>query len=59
VGLLAIVVGLAELENEAWWSEARLRPYSEQVAQGILYYADLGSRYIESGDASADMDEIL
>jgi membrane protein required for colicin V production len=59
VGLLAIVVGLAELEGESWWSEARLRPFSEQVAQGIRYYAGLGSRYIESGDAGAAMDDIF
>ena len=59
VGLLAIVIGLAELEDETWWSGARLKSFSEQVAEGILYYADLGSRYIESGEADAAMEEIL
>ena len=50
VGLLAIVIDLAELESETWWSGARLRPFCEQVAEGILYYAGLGRRYLEDPD---------
>jgi membrane protein required for colicin V production len=50
-GLLAIVIDLAELESENWWSGARLRPFCEQVAEGILYYAALGQRYLENADA--------
>jgi len=59
VGLLAIVINLAGLSDEAWWGDARFRPFSEQVAQGILYYADLGSRYIEGGQPGADLDDFL
>ena len=59
VGLFAIVVDLAGLRDEAWWAEARLRPFSEQVAEGIRYYADLGNRYIESGEVDAAMDDLL
>jgi len=47
VGLVAIVIDVAELGTESWWAEARLRPLSEQVAEGIRYYADLGGRYLE------------
>lgn len=46
-GLLAIVIGLAELDDESWWAGARLRPFCEQVAEGIIYYAGLGRRYLE------------
>lgn len=50
VGLLAIVIGLAELDDESWWEGARLRPFCEQVAEGIIYYAALGRRYLEGED---------
>jgi len=50
VGLLAIVIDLADLETESWWADARLRPLSEQVAEGIIYYAGLGRRYLDSED---------
>jgi len=50
IGLLAIVIDLADLEAEPWWDGARLRPLSEQVAEGILYYAGLGRRYFDSPD---------
>jgi membrane protein required for colicin V production len=59
VGLLAIVIDLAGLGGETWWDEARFRPFSEQVAEGIRYYAELGNRYIESGEVDAAMDELL
>ncbi|HUF71339.1 MAG TPA: CvpA family protein [Gammaproteobacteria bacterium] len=49
-GLLAIVIGLAELDDESWWAGARLRPFCEQVAEGIIYYAGLGRRYLEGED---------
>lgn len=51
VGLLAIVIDLTDLETESWWEGARLRPFSEQVAEGILYYAGLGRRYLDGADA--------
>jgi membrane protein required for colicin V production len=59
VGLLAILIDISGLRDESWWDEARLRPLSEQVAEGILYYADLGSRYLENGNAGAAVEDIL
>jgi len=50
VGLLAIVIDLADLETESWWADARLRTFSEQVAEGIIYYAGLGRRYLENAE---------
>jgi membrane protein required for colicin V production len=50
VGLLAIVIDVAELETESWWVDARLRSVSEQVAEGIRYYAGLGRRYLDGAD---------
>jgi membrane protein required for colicin V production len=47
VGLFAMLIGLAGLEQETWWSGARLRPFSEQIAEGIYYYAGLGRSYLE------------
>jgi membrane protein required for colicin V production len=54
VGLLAIVVTLAGLNEESWWADARLRPFCEQVAEGIYYYAALGSEYFEQGQDVVD-----
>jgi hypothetical protein len=34
------------LSEDSWWQQARLKPYSEQVAAGIRYYAALGSAYL-------------
>lgn len=48
VGLVAIVIDLADFETESWWSEARLRPFCEQVAEGIIYYAGLGRQYLDN-----------
>jgi membrane protein required for colicin V production len=59
VGLLAIGIDLAGLRDENWWADARFRPFGEQVADGIRYYAELGNRYIENGEADAAMDELL
>lgn len=50
VGLLAIVVSLLGLAEETWWTEARFGPFSEQVAEGIYYYAALGSEYLEQSE---------
>ena len=47
VGLLAILIEALEVDSREWWEQARLRPFSEQVADGILYYADLGKGYLE------------
>ncbi len=63
LGLLAIVINIAELADESWWTNARLRAFSEQVAEGIRYYAGLGSEYLEDSDYFEDgqpaTDEIL
>jgi membrane protein required for colicin V production len=47
VGLAVIVLQFAEVDQEPWWQEARLRPYAERVAEAVKYYAELGSRYLE------------
>ena len=49
VGLLAILIDAVDVGGRDWWTGAKLRPFSEQIAEGILYYADLGSRYFEGG----------
>ena len=45
VGLAAVVLELTGLDQDPWWQQAALAPFSEQVAEGIRYYAALGSRY--------------
>jgi membrane protein required for colicin V production len=45
IGLAVIVLQFAELEQELWWQEARLRPYAERAAAAVKYYAELGTRY--------------
>src|SRR5690606_7266315 len=47
IGLGVIVLELAELDQDPWWQNARLRPHADRVAEGIRYYAALGSRYFE------------
>jgi membrane protein required for colicin V production len=56
VGLLALVIDRLELGTDSWWADAKLRPFSEQVAEGILYYAGLGRRYLEDGEVGIDGD---
>ncbi len=48
VGLAVIVLQFAELDQELWWQEARLRPYAEQAAAAVKYYAELGTQYLET-----------
>jgi membrane protein required for colicin V production len=50
IGLLAIVVEFAGFSEEAWWRSSKLRPYGEQIASGIRYYASLGSQYLREQD---------
>ena len=50
VGLMVIVLELVGLDEDPWWQEANLRPYSARIADGILYYAAMGSRYIQEQD---------
>lgn len=47
VGLMTIVFQYFGLDQESWWAGARLRPFSEQIADGIRYYVEIGGRYIE------------
>jgi membrane protein required for colicin V production len=48
VGLGAIGIELLGVDGDSWWQDARLRPLSDQIAEGIRYYAELG------GDLLAD-----
>ncbi len=47
VGLAVIVLQFAELDQEPWWQEARLRPHAERAAAAVKYYAELGTRYLQ------------
>ena len=46
VGLLVIVFEYAGVDADPWWQDARLKTAGDRVAEGIRYYAALGSRYI-------------
>jgi membrane protein required for colicin V production len=50
VGLLAIVVDFAGFSDATWWRGSKLRPYGDQIAIGIRYYAALGSGYLKDQD---------
>jgi membrane protein required for colicin V production len=47
VGLAAIVLQFTGMDQDPWWQQARLRPYAEQVAAALRYYAELGGRYLQ------------
>jgi membrane protein required for colicin V production len=47
VGLAVIVLEFAGLDQDAWWQQARLKPYADRVAAAVKYYAELGSRYLQ------------
>jgi len=47
VGLAVIVLEFLQLDQDGWWQDARLRPYAEQVAAAVRYYAELGNRYLQ------------
>ena len=51
IGLAVIVLEFAELDQEVWWQEARLRPYAERAAAAVKYYAELGTRYLRDPPA--------
>ncbi len=46
-GLIVIVVQFSGLEQDPWWQQSHLRTYGERIADGIRYYAQLGSEYLE------------
>ena len=48
VGLMTIGIQYFELDGESWWANARFRPVSERIADGIRYYVGVGGEYIES-----------
>jgi len=52
VGLAVIVLQFAELDQEPWWQEARLRPHAERAAAAVKYYAELGTRYLQQQPAA-------
>lgn len=47
VGLMTIGIQYLELDQESWWQSARLRTFSENMAEGIRYYVALGGQYLE------------
>jgi membrane protein required for colicin V production len=47
VGLGAIGIELLGLDADSWWQDAKLRPVSNQIAEGIRYYAELGGRMLD------------
>lgn len=46
VGLLGIAMQLSGLDQDPWWQQSRLRPFSDRVADGIRHYATLGNAYL-------------
>jgi membrane protein required for colicin V production len=50
IGLTAIGLQLVGLDRDAWWQEAKLKPLSDRIAQGIRYYAELGGRILDEQD---------
>lgn len=55
VGLVVIALEMLGIDSDPWWQEARLRPLSNQIAAGIRYYAELGSRLIQSGELALSL----
>ncbi len=51
IGLAVIVLEFTELDGEPWWQEARLRPYADQAAAVVRYYAELGTRFLREQTA--------
>jgi membrane protein required for colicin V production len=47
VGLGAIGIELLGLDADSWWQDAKLRPLSDQIAEGIRYYAELGGQFLD------------
>ncbi len=47
IGLAVIVMEFLGLQQEPWWQEARLKPYADQAAAAVKYYAELGNQYLQ------------
>jgi membrane protein required for colicin V production len=54
VGLAVLVLRFAELDGEPWWQQARLKPYADQIAAAVQYYAELGARYLQRQPVAAN-----
>jgi membrane protein required for colicin V production len=52
VGLGVIVLEFLQMDQDGAWRNARLRPYAEQVAAAVRYYAELGQSYLR-GEVAA------
>ena len=50
VGLSVIVLDYSGLAGDPWWQAAKLRPAGDRIADGIRYYAALGSSYIGTSE---------
>ncbi len=50
VGLGVIGMQFAGLDQDPWWQGSKLRPTSNQVADAIRYYAELGGSYLAARD---------
>ncbi len=46
IGLAALVLDFAGLDQDPWWRDARFKPYADRIAAAVLYYAELGNRYL-------------
>jgi len=42
-----MVMQFLGLDREPWWQESRLKPYADQAAAAVKYYAELGNRYLQ------------
>jgi membrane protein required for colicin V production len=47
VGLIVIALQLTGLDIEPWWLGAQLREYCEQIADLVVFYAELGGEYLQ------------
>jgi len=47
IGLGVILIEFLGLGQEAWWQQARLKPYADRAAVAVRYYAELGTRYLQ------------
>jgi membrane protein required for colicin V production len=45
VGLVVIGMQSTGIDQDPWWQGSRLKPYTDQVAEGIRYYGAIGSAY--------------
>lgn len=49
-GIAVIVLQLSGLDSDPWWQQSILKPYGDQIAEGIRYYAELGGQYLQQQD---------